>query len=144
MGDSILMTGDKALFDPTFGVAVVAVQPGQLAGSGPATITGKPLCVAGDESKVLVPGCTYTTATHAVPGVGTLKIAMLGGDQKAAKTNSGGKPVLLRGSAFTASFEVQDPAKQIPPSGGPPVPDPTPMYSGTGKFITTNTLFQGT
>jgi hypothetical protein len=51
--------------------------------------------------------------------------------------------VLLKGSMFTAKFEVQSPAKQPPPAPGPPIPDATPQYSGQGMFITTNIKFQG-
>jgi hypothetical protein len=52
MSDFILMDGDQAIFMPMFGAAVVVVQPGKLAGSGPATLGGKTICVEGDESKV--------------------------------------------------------------------------------------------
>ena len=83
----------------------------------------------------------YTTPVYSVPGMGTLKIAALGGDQKAQKTNSAGKPMLLKGSIFTAKFEVQSPAKMPPPAS---TPDATPQYSGTGNFQTTNTKWQGT
>lgn len=141
MGDFILMEGDTVQFDPTFGIAVVAVVPGKLTGSGPATLQQKKVCVAGDELQVAVAGCTYTTAAHAIPGTGTLKILALGGDQKATKTNSGGKPILLKGSKFQAKFEVQNPAKQPPPAN---TPDPTPIHAGTGQFITQNGIFQAT
>jgi hypothetical protein len=143
MGDFILREGDKAIFDPAFGVASVVVQPGDMKASGPATIQGKKLCVAGDEARLSVPGCMYTTATHPIPGQGTLKILALGGDQTAKKTDSGGKHVLLKGTTFQAKFEVQSPAQQPSPWGGPPIPDPVAMYLGIGRFITTNTLFQG-
>ena len=139
MGDFILMEGDKAIFDQTFGVAIVGVQPGTLVGSGPATINNKKLCVEGDESKVSVPGCTYNTPTFPTAGIGTLKIAALAGNQIATKTNSGDKPVLLVGSKFQAKFEVIAPASD--PAG---VSDTATEYPGTGSFTTTNTLFQGT
>jgi hypothetical protein len=144
MEDFILMEGDKANFLPTFGAAVVVVQPGDLKGSGPATLKGKKLCVDGDEGQVSVPGCMYMTPQYCIPGTGTLKIDALAGDQKAQHTKTGGKLVLLKGSQFTAKFEVQSPAQQPPPSGGPPIPDPTPQYSGNGMFVTTNTMFKGT
>ncbi len=143
MPDFILIEGDQAMFMPNFGAAVVVVQPGDLKGSGPATINGKKICVDGDESKVSVPGCTYMTPQYSIPGTGTLKIAALAGDQKAKKTNTGGKPVLLKGGNFTAKFEVQSPAKQPPPGPGSPIPDSTPQYSGNGMFITTNIKVQG-
>jgi hypothetical protein len=142
LGDFILIDGDKVTFLPTFGAAVVTVQPGKLKGSGPATHQGKKLCVDGDEKNVSVPGCSYMTPQFSIPGTGTLKIAALGGDQTAKKTHTGGKPVLLKGSVFTAKFEVQSPAKQPAPPG-PPVPDATPQYSGQGMFVTTNSKYQG-
>ena len=144
MPDFILVDGDMANFLPNFGAAVVVVRPGTLQGSGPATFNGKKVCVDGDESKVSVPGCTYMTPQYSIPGTGTLKIAALAGNQKAKKTNTGGKPVLLKGGTFTAKFEVQSPAKQPPPGTSPPIPDATPQYSGSGMFITTNIKFQGT
>ena len=143
MGNFILIDGDQANFMPAFTPAIVVTKPGKLAGSGPATLNGKPLCVDGDESKVEVPGCMYTTPQYSIPGTGTLKIAKLAPNQKAKKTKTGGKLVLLKGLLFTAKFEVQSPAKQPPPGPGSPIPDPTPQYSGQGMFITTNTLFQG-
>lgn len=141
MSDFILIESDKANFNPTFGVATVVVRPGILEGSGKSTLNGKKVCIDGDEKKVSVPGCVYVTPQYSIAGVGTLKIAALGGDQKAEKTNSNSKPVLLKGSTFTANFEVQSPAKMPPPAS---TPDATPQYSGTGDFITTNTKWKGT
>ena len=143
MGNPILIDGDSVLFMPTFGLATVMPQPGTLQGSGPGTYKGKKICVEGDEKNVSVSGCVYLTPTHPIPGTGTLKIDALGGDQKATKTKTGSKAVLLKGGNFTAKFEVQSPAKQSNPSG-PPMPDTTPNYSGMGMFSTTNVKFQGT
>ena len=64
MPDFILVEGDKANFLPSFGAAIVVVQPGDLKGSGPATFNGKKICVDGDEKKVSVPGCTYMTPQY--------------------------------------------------------------------------------
>lgn len=144
MPDFILMQGDTAEFLPAFGAATVTVQPGTLQGSGPATLSGKKICVDGDEKNVSVPGCPYFTPQYSIPGTGTLKISALAGNQKAQHTNTGGKAVLLKGATFTAEFEVQNPAKQPPPGPGSPIPDPTPKYSGNGMFKTANTKFQGT
>lgn len=141
MADFILIDGDKANFLPNFGPAIVVVKPGDLQGSGPATLNGKKVCVDGDEKQVSVPGCTYMTPQYSIPGTGTLKISALAGDQKAQKTQSGGKPVLLKGGNFTARFEVQSPAKQPPPAS---VPDATPQYTGSGMFMTTNSKLRGT
>lgn len=144
MTDYILLHGDKANFLPNFGPATVVVRPGDLQGSGPATLNGKKLCVDGDEKQLSVPGCMYFTPQYSIPGTGTLKIASLAGNQKATKTKTGGKAVLLKGGNFTARFEVQSPAQQPPSGPGSPIPDPTPQYSGSGMFITTNFKFQGT
>jgi hypothetical protein len=143
MPDFILIDGDKANFMPAFGAATVVVKPGTLKGSGPGTIGGKKICVDGDEAKLSVPGCMYMTPQYSIPGSGTLKINSLAGNQKATKTKTGGKPVLLKGGNFTAKFEVQSPAKQPPPGPGSPIPDATPQYSGQGSFITTNAKIKG-
>jgi hypothetical protein len=141
MADYLLLDGDKAIFTPSFGAATVVVQPGTLTASGPATVNGKKVCVAGDEKSVSVAGCSYMTPSHSIPGTGTLEIASLAGDQTAQKTKTGSTLVLLVGSSFTAKFSVQSPAQQ--PTSAGPVPDPTPQYSGTGTFTTTNTKFKG-
>jgi len=140
MGDYILIEGDTVQFDSPFAEAAVMVQPGKLTASGPATINGKKICVQGDEGDVSVM-CSYTTITYSVAGTGLLKIFQLATDQIASKTNTGDKAVLLRGKKFQAKFEVKVGAKAPPPSN---TPDATVMYLGTGSFITTNTLFQGT
>ncbi len=141
MPDFILTTGDKALFTPSFGQATVVPQPGNLIGTGTDKINGKPVCIDGDEKKVLVPGCTYMTPQYTIPGVGMLSISGLAANQKAKKTKSGGQPVLLKGASFQAKFQVMVPAQQPTPTG--PVPDATPQYSGSGTFITTNLIVKG-
>ena len=142
MSDYLLIDGDQAMFTPSFGAATVIVQPGRLMASGPATVNGRKVCIAGDEGSVSVAGCSYLTASHPIPGTVTLQIASLAGDQMAGKTRSGTTAVLLVGSSFTAAFVVQSPAQQ-PTPGGSPVPDPTPRYTGTGTFVTANTRFKG-
>jgi len=143
MADYILIDGDTVNFNPAFAIATVVVQPGTLSGSGKSSLGGKPVCIDGDEKNVSVAGCAYTTAVHTIPGTGTMKIDTLAGDQKASKTNSAGKPVLLKGSLFMAKFEVQSPAKQPPPGPGSPIPDSTTQYPGNGTFQTTNTKWKG-
>lgn len=130
------------MFNPTFGQAIVTVRPGDLIGIGKDKINQKLVCVDGDEKKVIVPGCTYMTPQYSIPGVGILSIQSLAGNQKAKKTKSGGKPVLLKGGSFTAKFQVMVPAQQ--PSVPSPIPDATPQYSGTGTFISMNIKIKGT
>ncbi|WP_299409886.1 hypothetical protein [Acaryochloris sp. IP29b_bin.148] len=143
MSDFIMIDGDIVNFNPAFGLATVVVQPGKLAGSGKGSVGGKALCIEGDEKDVSVPGCIYTAGAYSIPGTGTLKIDALGGDQKASKTHSADKPVLLKGNQFTAKFEVQLPAQQPPPGPGSPVPDSNTFYPGSGTFQTTNTKWKG-
>ncbi|MBP5974995.1 hypothetical protein HW132_20205 [Brasilonema sp. CT11] len=141
MLDFILTTGDQAMFIPTFGKAIVVVRPGFLIGSGRAKVQGKTICVEGDEKKVIVPGCPYTSPPHLIPGAGILTIQSLAANQKARRVKSGGKAVLLKGSTFTAKFQVILPATQ---PTIPPKPDTTLQYSGTGTFMTINFRAKGT
>ena len=66
MADFILITGDLAMFTPTFGQAIVTVRPGNLVGTGKSKINYKPVCVDGDEKKVIVPGCPYMTPQYSI------------------------------------------------------------------------------
>ncbi|MEZ4362931.1 MAG: hypothetical protein R3B48_22255 [Kofleriaceae bacterium] len=141
MSNCILLDGDLAIFTQSFGAATVVVRPGALRASGPTTVIGKSVCVAGDEASVSVPGCAYTTPSHPIPGTGTLEIESLAGDQTASKTRSGGTPVMLVGSQFTAKFTIAVKASQQTPTG--PVLDPQAQYAGRGSFRTGNTKFQG-
>ena len=130
------------MFNPNFGQAIVTVRPGNLIGTGKDKINQKLGCVDCDEKKVIVLGCPYMTPQYSIPGVGMLVIQSLVGNQKAQKTKSGGKPVLLKGEQFQAKFTVMVPAQQpLVPS---PIPDSTPQYSGTGTFISMNQIVKGT
>ena len=144
MSDFILVDGDTVTFEPAFGAATVAVQPGKLTGSGPAKIGGKKVCIEGDEGGVSVAGCTYTAGQYSIPGTGTLSIDSLAGDQKAKKYLMDGTPVILKGSKFNAKFEVQSPAQFQPPGAPPPPPqmDQTKSYSGKGSFVASNSIFK--
>jgi hypothetical protein len=139
MSDFILLDNDAAIFVAAFVGATVTVLPGTLKASGPANASGKKMCVEGDESQVEVKSCAYITPQCSTPGTGTLKIGSLGTDQKTTKTKCGNKALLLKGSQFDATFDVQTPAKQ---PGTPPVPDAMKQYKGNGTFATTNTKFK--
>jgi hypothetical protein len=93
-------------------------------------LNGKKVCIVGDEAGVSVPGCAYTSGPFTIPGVGTLKVASLGANHTARQTNTGGRPLLLKGSNFIAKFEVQTAAKQPPPGPGGPIPDSARQYTG--------------
>src|SRR5690349_3664897 len=85
MSDYVILDGDQAVFIPAFGAAVVVVRPGRMIASGMTALMGKKICVKGDEAKLIVPGCTYITPVYSIPGVGTLKINALGGNQTSKK-----------------------------------------------------------
>jgi len=139
--DFIIVTGDQATFSASFPPATVVPMPGVITGSGQATVNGAMTCVQGDEASVQVPGVTYISPPFTIPGTGTLTIASLGPDQIAQKTTYVSKPAILKGSTFTALLSVVAPAMQSTPGG--PVPDPVPMYTGTGQFVTANTTSKG-
>jgi hypothetical protein len=135
--DFIIINGDQAIFDPAFPPATVMAPPGIITGTAMEKVTGLIACADGDEASVVVAGAAYFTPSFPIPGVGTVTIESLAPDQKAQKGKSGGRFLILRGSKFRARFQVSAPAQII--TAGGPVPDPNPIYSGTGSFITTNT-----
>lgn len=142
MPDFILQMGDIVQFLPNFGMAIVTVIPGIMTGTGArCLVTKRPICVAGDEKMVLIPGCAYVAGPYSVPGVGMLKILALAPNQQAVRTKSAGKPVLLRGQMFDASFQVMTPATLPFPVSAP---DSVPIYVGKGMFITSNMRSRGT
>jgi len=143
MADFIILEGDQAVFIPSFGAATVVVRPGIMQGTGQTTLTGRKICLRGDESRLMVAGCIYMTPVYTIPGIGTIRINALGVDQTSQKTTSGSKSIILKGSTFTAVFAVQTPAQDPTPTftGGAPIPDATPQYPGKGNFITSNTTF---
>ena len=87
MADFILITGDKAMFNPTFGQAIVTDHPGDLVGTGKDKINQKLVCVDGDEKKVIVPGCPYMTSQYSIPGVGILSMNPLLATKKPKRQN---------------------------------------------------------
>lgn len=141
MSDFILKDGDAVMFIPSFGVAIVIAPPGSISGTAISTIGGKAICVEGDEDSVEAKGCTYMTPQYPIPGMGTVKIKALAGNQTGKKYVCDGKKVLLKGNQFDAVFEVQVPAMQPTPGG--PVPDSTSKYDGKGMFMTTNLKHKG-
>ncbi len=142
--DKMVTDGDEVIFNPQFGVATVMVKPGSIKGSGKTAVSGKKVCLKGDEKQVIVHGCSYTCGSFTVPGTGDLKIHALLGNQLTQKSRSGGKPILLVGTVFQALFEVKSPAQQIVP-GSSPQPDPVKIHmGGTGQFKSINRKIQAT
>ena len=139
MADFILIDGDTVKFNSAFMLASVVVQDGTLEGKGGATLGGSPVCVEGDETNVEVQNCDYVVGAFTTPGKGTITIDSLGTDQVATKTNSAGKPVLLKGSLLIAKFAVTQPATNANTGAS----DPNTEYLGNGTFETSNDKWKG-
>ena len=135
--DFAVVHGDQAIFDPSFPPAIVTAPPGMISASSRSKSGQLGVCVEGDETTVVVAGAVYFTPSFPIPGVGTLTIESLNPDQKARNATSNGRAIILKGTKFRARLQVSAPAQVTTPSG--PVFDPTPVYSGAGSFITTNT-----
>lgn len=135
--DFVIITGDQAVWDLSFPPATVIAPPGVITGTARGKVSSLVACAEGDESSVVVAGAVYFTPSFPIPGVGTLTIESLGPDQKAKKGKSDSRLLILRGTKFRARLQVSAPA-QVPTAAGT-APDPTPVYNGTGSFLTTNT-----
>ena len=137
MGDHIIKTGDqvRVTIAPPSVVPALAT-PVALTGSGrTVAIGGAPICLVGDElPKPLRAVLPYTAPPFTNPGTGRLSLTLLPGNKTQLTEN--GQPILIKGAAFTATFDVVTPATQSTPSG--PVPDGQLTKQGTAQFITTN------
>lgn len=137
MGDFLIRSNDMIQITITPPAIVPMLQaPVPLIGTGTTVmIGGQPACLQGDEMppSLRVP-MPYTAPPFVTPGMGTLTI-MLAPNNLTQKTVQG-KPMLLKGATFQASFAVSSPAMQPTPTG--PVPDPVMSKPGTCQFITTN------
>lgn len=136
--DFVILSNDQVVLDVSFAPAIIVPVPGVITGTAQVKSNGLAACVIGDEASVQVPGVVYTSGAFATPGVGLVTILALGGDQQAQQGKSAGRPFILKGSTFQAQMQVLAPA--INPSSG--VPDPVPLYFGSGQFVTTNTVFK--
>jgi hypothetical protein len=70
--------------------------------------------------------------------MGTLTVMLL--PTNLSQKTVQGKPIILKGATFNATFNVSAPAMQPTPGG--PVPDPVMSKPLTVQFITTNTNTQ--
>src|SRR5262245_34527303 len=123
MGDTIVLGGDTFSVDPGFGVAIVG---GKLKSNmiavgvaGRVRIQRKPVCVQGEETvSFFLPGLTYTAGNFTTPGAGFARVLSLGADQLAKRVTANGKPLILKGSRFEATFQGMGPATDVS-SGAP-------------------------
>jgi hypothetical protein len=136
--EQIIRSGDQVQFLPSFGAAIL-IAPAMTVITGSAatvSVAGMTACVDGDEKTVMLPGIPYISGSFVTPGTCMLQIQSLGADQKSMKTKIMGKPVILKGTMFTAKMTVMSPAMQ--PAAPSPIPDPVVSGMGQGMFITTN------
>src|SRR3954471_9674109 len=110
--------------------------PIPLIGTGTTVMVGNvPVCLQGDElPPTLMAPMPYTSPPFVTRGRGTLSIILAPNTLTIKPVR--GKPMLLKGATFQASFAVSAPAMQPTPAG--PVPDPVMTKPGTCQFITTN------
>ena len=138
MGDLVLRTGDlvRVTIDPPAIVPVLEAPIPLLGSGGSVQAAGLSVCLLGDElPDLLREPLAYTAPPFEVPGMGTLTLTLLP-ENLTLLTRCQGKPLLIKGAAFTALFTVEEPAMQTTPAG--PVPDPVAEKPGTAMFITTN------
>ena len=133
----IVVDGDK--IQVTLNPPVVAPQlvaPVALVAAGFTTVGDKAVCVEGDELPPSLRGLLdYISPPFVIPGKGKLSVTLESANKSAVAADDG-KVMLLVGATFQAKLAVQVPAQQ--PSPGGPVPDATPSYSGTARFLSTH------
>jgi Contractile injection system spike tip protein len=137
--DVVIVNGDQiqiTINPPTIVPQLAAPVP--LVASGFTTVNDNAVCVEGDELPPSIKSpLQYTSPPFVTPGMGTVSVTLQAANKTSATTDKD-KKILLKGQTFQATFSVTVPAQQ--PSPGGPVPDPTPKYSGTAQFISTDTL----
>ena len=137
MADFVVKTGDmlQVTISPP-AVVPMLLAPVPLVGTGgPNLVNNMPVCVQGDELPPPLRGpLPYISPPFVTPGMGTLMLTLVPSNLT-PRTSVGGKPAIVKGTPFTATFSVTVPAMQPTPAG--PVPDPVVTKPGTAQFITT-------
>ncbi len=136
--DLIIKTGDMIhITIPPPAVVPQLLAPVPMVGTAATVlVSNMPACVLGDEVPPAVRGpLAYTSPPFVTPGTGTLQIILLPANLTVL-TNTGGKPLIIKGATFQAIFTVAAPA--VNPVLG--VPDPLVVKVGTAQFITSNVL----
>lgn len=136
--DFIIKTGDMisiTIPPPTIVPQLLAPVP-MVGTAATVLVSAMPTCVLGDELPPSIRGpLAYTSPPFVVPGTGTLKIILMP-TNLTIPTNTGGKPIIIKGATFQAIFTVQ--SKAVNPVSGSS--DPLAVKVGTAQFITSNTL----
>jgi len=122
-------------------VVPLLMAPVPLLGTGLTVLVNhQPICLEGDElpPAVRLP-LMYTAPPFITPGFGTLSVTLTPAN-KTLKVSANGKPALIKGATFTATFSVTAPALQPTPVG--PLLDPVVTKPGTAQFVTTTVNVQ--
>ncbi len=135
--DFIIKTGDMiriTIFPPA--VVPPLMSPIPLIGTSTnMTVNNMPVCLEGDEiPPMLMAPLPYTSPPFVTPGTGTVSVTLTPMNKTLLTDN--GKAILIKGTPFTAEFQVMAPAMQPTPAG--PIPDPVAKKPGMAEFVTTN------
>ncbi|RAU29882.1 hypothetical protein V1599_20845 [Enterobacter sp. ECC-175] len=130
MSNYIVCDGDQLKISAPFGHRNVMLKDPTSAvirGSGKAKIDNKNVCVVGDEVKVTL------DATYTVPGFnpGEGKVTLSLAPDQTVPWCMSGKPVIVVGQMFNATFIPTRYAQMPPPAN---TPDPTGPTPGFGQF----------
>lgn len=139
--DFVIKTGDQILvtINPPCVVPPLAAPQPLVGSASKVFVLQVPACLEGDElAPTLKAPLPYTSPPFAIPGMGQVELT-LGGTNKTSTTKAEGKPLLIKGSPFTAKFSVKAPATFVTPAGVTQT-DPMSTYTGTAQFITTNAI----
>lgn len=135
--DFVIKTGDMIQITiPPPAIVPLIMAPVPLIGTSTSvTVMNMPVCLQGDElPPMLRVPLTYMSPPFVTPGMGTLTVMLTPANFTLQTSN--GKPILIKGGPFMATFQVTVPAMQPTPAG--PIPDPLLVKPGTAQFITTN------
>jgi hypothetical protein len=120
-------------------ICPLLTSPVALVASGISTVNDMAVCLQGDElPPSLQAPMPYMSGAYTVPGMGTVSVT-LASSNTTQNAQDSGKPMLLKGQTFQATFTVSAPATSPPPAS---TPDPVASKTGTAQFITTNTVTQ--
>lgn len=137
--DYIIKQGDMiriTILPPTLVPPLMAPIP-LLGSSGDMTVMMMPVCLEGDElPPSLQAPLPYMSPPYVIPGTGTLSLKLTPTNTTMRTKN--GDPILIKGTPFTAEFQVASPAIFVPPPPAPPMTDPVSKKTGIAEFITTN------
>jgi hypothetical protein len=135
--DFIIKTGDMiriTIFPPA--IVPILMSPLPLIGtSANVKAIMMPICLEGDElPPMLKSPQPYTAPPYVTPGMGTVSLTLTPMNKTLLTKN--GRAILIKGTPFTANFQVMAPAMMPTPAG--PVPDPVAVKPGIAEFIITN------